>query len=160
MFNSTKSVLLLIFLVAFGASGCSLMPVRVEGTAMNPTLKNGDRIFVDRSVNNLKRGDIVVFWFPKNHEQSFVKRIVGLPNETVEIREGRIFINGEILEESYISEEHNQVKSTRNVVQIPDGNYFVMGDNRDNSYDSRNWGTVPKNLIYGVYYTTYLKSGN
>lgn len=152
--------MLLIFLVAFSASGCSLMPVRVEGTAMNPTLENGDRIFVDRDVNNLKRGDIVVFWFPKNHEQSFVKRIVGLPNETVEIREGRIFINGEILEEPYISEEHNQVKSKRNVVQIPDGNYFVMGDNRDNSYDSRNWGTVPKNLIYGVYYTTYLKSGN
>ncbi|HEX8265355.1 MAG TPA: signal peptidase I [Pyrinomonadaceae bacterium] len=160
MFNSTKLILLLIFLVAISTSGCYLMPVRVEGTAMMPTLKNGDRIFVDRNVNNLKRGDIVVFRFPKNHEQSFVKRIVGLPNESVEIRQGQIFINGKILEEPYLSDEYNQVKSTRDVVQIPDGNYFVMGDNRDNSYDSRNWGTVPKNLIYGVYYTTYLKSGN
>ncbi|HEX8566370.1 MAG TPA: signal peptidase I [Pyrinomonadaceae bacterium] len=160
MFNSTKSILLLIFLVAISTSGCYLMPVQVEGAAMMPALKNGDRIFVDRSVNNLKRGDIVVFRFPKNQEQSFVKRIVGLPNESVEIRQGKIFINGNILEEPYISEEYNQVKSTRNVIQIPDGNYFVMGDNRDNSYDSRSWGTVPKNLIYGVYYTTYLKSGN
>ena len=159
MFNTTKLILLLIFLAGFSTSGCSLMPVRVEGTAMMPTLKNGDRIFVDRNVNNLKRGDIIVFRFPKNHEQSFVKRIVGLPNESIEIRQGQIFINGKILEEPYASEEYNQVKNTRNVVQIPDGHYFVMGDNRDNSYDSRGWGTLPKELIYGVYYTTYSKSG-
>lgn len=126
---------------------------------MEPTLKNGDRIFVDKNVSNLKRGDIVVFYYPKNHNQSFVKRIIGLPSETVEIRAGQVFINGKALEEPYLSSEHNKLQTNLPPTLISEGQYFVLGDNRDNSYDSRNWGTVPINLIYGIYYSTYLKSG-
>lgn len=123
---------------------------------MKPTLNDGDRIFVERNFGELKRGDIVVFQFPKGKSKSFVKRIIGLSNETVEIRSGSVFINGKILEEPYLNSELNQSGANMSPKSVPNEQYFVMGDYRDNSYDSRSWGTLPKDLIYGKYYWTYL----
>jgi len=141
------------------ACGCLLQPVRHEGSSMKPAIGDGDKILINKPLGDLKRGDIVVFYFPEDTSKSAVKRIIGLPGETLEIREGKIFINGQFLDEPYVDEKFNQIKATRNPVKIPDGHYFVIGDNRDNSYDSRGWGTLSKELIYGVYYTTYSKSG-
>lgn len=141
------------------ACGCLLQPVQHEGSSMKPAIGDGDKILINKPMGDLKRGDIVVFYLPQDNSLSVVKRIIGLPGEMLEIKEGKIFINGQLLNEPYIDEKFNQVKATRNPVKIPDGHYFAIGDNRDNSYDSRSWGTLPKELIYGVYYTTYSKSG-
>ena len=125
---------------------------------MKPSLNDGDRVFVDRNFGELKRGDIVVFLFPKDQSKSFVKRIVGLPNETIEIRNGEVFVNGQVLAEPHVISEFNQAKANMMPKAVPGDQYFVVGDNRDNSYDSRSWGTLPKNLIYGKYYWTYQTS--
>ncbi len=124
---------------------------------MKPTLGNGDRIFINRNFGELSRGDIVIFQFPKDKSKSFIKRIIGLPGETIEIRDGKVFINGQNLDEPYISSEFNKAKANMSPKAVPGEQYFVVGDNRDNSYDSRTWGTVSKDLIYGKYYSTYLK---
>ncbi|MEP6924803.1 MAG: signal peptidase I [Pyrinomonadaceae bacterium] len=137
--------------------GCLLTPVRNEGTAMKPTLGDGDRVFINRNFGELNRGDIVAFQFPKDKSKSFVKRIIGLPSETVEVRDGKVFVNGNPLDETYISSEFNRAKANMSPKVIPSEQYFVMGDNRDNSYDSRSWGTLPKDLIYGKYSLTYLR---
>ena len=150
-------LIVLIAIVPILFAGCLLQPVQHEGTSMKPAIGNGDRIFVNRIIGELKRGDIVVFQFPEDKSKSFVKRIIGLPNEKIEIRSGKVFINNQSLEEPYIDSKYNQVSRDSIEFRIPDGHYFVLGDNRNNSYDSRSWGTLPKELIYGVYYTTYLK---
>lgn len=99
----------------------------------------------------LDRGDVIVFWYPNDPDKSYVKRIIGLPNETVEIRNGRVIINGQELNETYIDPNLNN--ATQSISQPPtlvkDHYYFVMGDNRDNSSDSRAWGLVPEKYIYG-----------
>ncbi len=144
-------LLALIFLA------CSSQPVAVEGTAMKPAFNNGDKILIDKKWNELKRGDVITFLYPKDRSKSYFKRIIGLPGETVEIREGKIYINGQILDEAYVDESYNQAKANFPPRKVPEYQYFVMGDNRDNSSDSRYWGTVDKELITGKYYMTYSK---
>ena len=141
------------------SAGCLWQPVAVNGTAMKPNLNNGDRIFVDRNFGELKRGDVVAFYFPKDQTKIFVKRIIGLPGESLEIRAGAIFINGQELTEPYVDPANNFNKIDLKPVSIPPDHYFVAGDNRVNSYDSRSWGTVPKDLIYGKYSVTYIRAG-
>jgi signal peptidase I len=142
--------LILIFLV---------QPVKVEGTAMLPTLNNGDRIFVGKQIHAIDRGDIVVFWFPDNPSQSFIKRVVGLPGETLRIdNRGQLFVNGQPVAEPYLDPDR-----TRFPRAIPDTfiklhYYFVMGDNRDASNDSRSWGLVPEKYIYGKFLWRYSKA--
>jgi signal peptidase I len=149
---------ILIFILANALfSACSPKPVRVEGTAMLPTLRDGDRILMDESIGELKRGDIVMFLYPKDKSKSYIKRIIGLPGETVEIRVGQVYINGQILDEPYIDESYNQAKQSFAPRPVAENTYFVAGDNRDNSSDSRYWGTVPRELIKGKYYMTYSK---
>ena len=123
---------------------------------MMPTIADGDRIFVDKNVDELKRGDIVLFYFPKDKSKTFIKRIIGLPNETLDMRNGQVFVDDKPLDEQYIKENFNQIKPNLKPIKISSGEYYVLGDNRDNSYDSRSWGTLPKNLIFGKYYATYL----
>ena len=127
-------------------------PVKVEGTSMMPALVNEERIFINKFVykigNNIERGDMVVFWFPGDPTKSYIKRVIGTPGDTVEIDDGTVIINGKRLEESYVPEEYrDQVSSPP--TRIPEDKYFVLGDHRSSSNDSRTWGMVPRDYIYG-----------
>lgn len=122
---------------------------------MEPGLKEGDRILLNKDVTNLKRGDVVAFYYPKDQSKGYIKRVIGLPDEEIEVREGRIYVNGKILEEPYVAPENNQSLSSYKPVKVAPGNYYVLGDNRDHSSDSRYWGTVPQNLIYGKFMNKY-----
>jgi signal peptidase I len=132
-----------------------VQPVRIEGRAMAPTLNNGDRVLINKRVGELKRGDIVIFLFPKDRSKSYIKRIIGLPGEKVEIEDGKVIINGKRLDEPYIGPQFFSHDSLPEPVMIPADNFFVIGDNRNYSSDSRSWGTVPRNLIYGKFWYRY-----
>jgi signal peptidase I len=126
-------------------------PVKVEGTSMLPELKDQERIFVNKFVyrfEKISRRDIVVFWYPRDPTKSFIKRIIGLPGDTIEIRSGVVYLNGDPLDEPYLIPEFMDRRSmdSRTVEQ---GYYFVMGDDRKYSSDSRVWGLVPEKYIYG-----------
>jgi signal peptidase I len=144
-------------------------PVVVEGTSMLSEIHDGERLIVnkliyykfkDYSWGHLERGDIVVFWYPKNPEKSYVKRIIALPGETVEMRNGMVYINGEEMREDYLDPEYNQTLGNFKMQLVPEHHYFVMGDNRDNSSDSRYWGAVPEKYIYGKVFFRYWSPGN
>jgi signal peptidase I len=130
-----------------------VQPVKVEGTSMLPRLHDGERIFVNKLIYyglpQLSRGDIIVFWFPDDPSKSYIKRIIGLPGEMVEVRDGRILINNVELEEPYLDPQRNASRANYPPVQVKPHYYFVMGDNRDASSDSRRWGLVPEKYIYG-----------
>jgi signal peptidase I len=135
-----------IFIVVF-----VVQPVRVEGTSMQPQLVDQERIFVNRFIykfSDIHRSDIVVFWYPKDRTKSFIKRVVGVPGDTVEIQAGSVYVNGVRLDEPYLKPEFRDYKSFQRVV-VPPGQYFVLGDHRNSSNDSRNWGFVARRLIYG-----------
>ncbi len=123
---------------------------------MLPALKDGDRIISERNPQKLARGDIVIYYFPLDPVKSYIKRIVALPHETIEIREGKVLINGTFIEEPYVEHKFNLSARSLAEIEIPADSYFVMGDNRDNSADSRIWGPVHKKFIYGKYIRTYL----
>ena len=130
-----------------------IQPVKVEGTSMLPRLHDGERIFVNKMIYyglpELERGDIVVFWYPDDPTKSYIKRVIGLPGETVQLRGGRILINGQELQEPYLDPSLNAALDDRPPVYVKPHYFFVMGDNRDNSSDSRTWGLVPEKYIYG-----------
>ena len=128
-------------------------PVKVEGTSMLPRLHDGERIFVNKLIYyglpRIERGDIVVFWFPNDPGKSYIKRVIGLPGDTVQARGGRVFVNGKELQEPYLENSLNVASGDDPPVYVKPHYYFVMGDNRDNSSDSRSWGLVPEKYIYG-----------
>lgn len=151
-----KKELIKLFILGFLLLNNSCVkPIRVEGTAMNPNLKDGERVLLNTNLGTLERGEIISFLYPKDKSKWYVKRIIGLPEETLEIRNGQVFINNKILDEPYVSAELNQSKIDSPPKLIGKDQYFVMGDNRDNSSDSRYWGTVSAELITGKYYMTY-----
>jgi signal peptidase I len=126
-------------------------PVKVEGTSMTPMICDQERIFINKFVyrfEDIARGDVVVFWYPLDRSKSFIKRIVGLPEDTVEIRDGRVYVNGKMLAEPYVPAEAADF-GTLSPVRVPKGEYFVMGDHRVSSNDSRIFGPVPRKFIYG-----------
>jgi len=126
-------------------------PVKVEGTSMSPLLVDQERIFINKFVYRfgaVERGDVVVFWYPRDRTKSFIKRVVGMPGEKVEIRRGRVYVNGEALEETYLVSPGSDA-SYHGPVQVPEGYYFVLGDHRSSSNDSRLFGPVAESLIYG-----------
>jgi len=134
-----------------------VQPVKVEGTSMLPYLHDGERIFVNKLIYyddygwapKVYRGDIVVFWFPEDPSKSYIKRVIGLPGDTVEVRDGHVNVNGRDLDESYLDPHLNMSHAGKPPTYVKPGYYFVMGDNRDNSSDSRIWGLVPKKYVYG-----------
>ncbi len=122
--------------------------IRVEGSSMEPTLHNGEFVVVNRVAyrwQDLRRGDIIVFHYPLDPERRFIKRVIGLPGDTVEIRDGQVWVNGEPLQESYISAGARD----EGVWKVEPGRVFVMGDNRNNSSDSRAWGTLAMQDVIG-----------
>jgi len=126
-------------------------PVKVEGTSMNPLLSDQERIFINKFIYRfepIERGDVVVFWYPLDRSKSFIKRVVALPGETIEIRAGNVFVNGRELLDQYVPAGYLD-GSNYPARRIPQGEYFVMGDHRDSSNDSRVFGSVPRSYIYG-----------
>jgi signal peptidase I len=136
----------------------AVQPVRIEGQAMRPTFSDGDRVFMSKRIGELKRGDIVIFLFPEDQSRSYIKRIVGLPGETIEIKDGKVSINGTLIEEPYLDPEYVSEDTMPEPFTIAADNYFVLGDNRRNSSDSRYWGTVSRKLIYGKFWRRYYEA--
>ncbi len=126
-------------------------PVKVEGTSMAPLLSDQERIFINKFVYRFEpidRGDVVVFWYPLDRTKSFIKRVVALPGETVEIRRGIVYVNGKEIQEPYVPPQYADV-SDYGPSKVPGGSYFVMGDHRISSNDSRVFGPVSSQYIYG-----------
>lgn len=150
IFAAVMAVLIVVFVV---------QPVKVEGTSMQPRLENDERIFVNKFDYNfwsIERGDIIVFWYPEDPTKSFIKRVIGLPGESIDMDAmGHVTINGQVIPEPYLAPQRNQMARAKwNQVRsdfkyVKPHYYFVMGDNRDASNDSRSWGLVPEKYIYG-----------
>ncbi|MBI3304922.1 signal peptidase I [Candidatus Parcubacteria bacterium] len=151
--------LLVIGVAAFGIAFLLrtflFQPFLVHGASMEPTFADGEYLLIDEisySFRSPERGEVVVFRFPQNESQFFIKRIIGLPGETVQIRNGVLWIvnsfspAGMRLTESYSRSPDSSGETT---ITLGDGEYFVLGDNRAVSYDSRRWGPVPRRDIVG-----------
>jgi signal peptidase I len=125
---------------------------RVEGTSMQPLLEHGERIIVNKLVyryHKIARGDVVVFWYPLDPHVSFIKRVIALPGDVVEIRNGALFVNERPVEEPYLHGTAFRDRSNVPPTEVKPGHYFVLGDHRGASHDSRKWGEVPEKYIYG-----------
>jgi signal peptidase I len=126
-------------------------PVRVEGTSMLPMLEDQDRLFINKlayRVGEIQRGDVVVFLYPHDHQKSYIKRVIALPGDDLRIDHGRVFVNGHQLSEKYVPPRFEDDRSLPETV-VPEHEYFVMGDHRSISSDSRDFGPVDRDLIYG-----------
>jgi signal peptidase I len=126
-------------------------PVKVEGTSMMPSLEDQERIFVNKFVYRLEaiqRGDVVVFRYPRDPSKSFIKRVIGLAGDHIQIDAGRVYVNGHLLDEDYVPRAYEDLRSYPDVVVPPDS-YFVLGDHRSLSNDSRDFGPVNQTYIYG-----------
>jgi len=126
---------------------------RIDGSSMEPNLHDGEYVIVNRVTYRLQppqRGDVIVF--QRDGSREFIKRVIGLPGETVEVRGGQVLVNGVALNESYIAQPNAYTMEPR---KIGPNEYFVLGDNRNNSSDSHNWGTVALNTIDGKAWVIY-----
>jgi signal peptidase I len=147
-----------------------IQPVRVEGTSMLPQLHDGERVLVNKFLYSLdgwpteglsigravERGDVVVFYYPNDPSTRYVKRVIGVPGDSIRIDgDGNVFVNGDRLDEPYLSGEFTQWPVSMPATKVKEHYYFVLGDNRDNSSDSRFWGTVDKELIVGKCFLPY-----
>jgi signal peptidase I len=124
---------------------------RVEGQSMAPTLADQDRLIVNKlayRIGQPRRGDVVMLYYPNNPDKSFVKRVIGEEGDTIRIVDGRVYVNDVPLRDDYVPSEYRSHDDYGPQV-IPEGYYFVMGDHRNNSSDSRHWGFVPKKYIIG-----------
>jgi signal peptidase I len=126
-------------------------PVKVEGTSMAPLLSDQERIFINKFVYRfepIERGDVIVFWYPLDRSKSFIKRVVGLPGQGVEIRRGHLFVDAKEISEPYVPANFFD-GSSYGPIHLGSDEFFVMGDHRDSSNDSRVFGPVPRGAIYG-----------
>jgi len=135
---------------------------QVQGASMEPNFHNKEYILTDKisyRFNSPKRGDVVIFRAPKNRELDYIKRIIGLPRERIKIADGKVFINGQKLNESYLKENvitnNGPFLPAGKEFLIPENEYIVLGDNRPYSSDSREWGTVVKEDIIGKAWLKY-----
>jgi signal peptidase I len=166
------AVLLALFIRTF-----VVQAFKIPSGSMEPTLLIGDHILVSKFIYGIKlpftektliplsdpkRDDVVVFIYPVDRTKDFIKRVIGLPGETIEIRNGKIYINGKIYDDKFGQYTPSEVKGTPpgggnpfGPVTVPDNHIFVMGDNRDHSYDSRFWGFVPAKSVKGKAFIVY-----
>jgi signal peptidase I len=126
-------------------------PVKVEGGSMEPGLQDQERIFINKMAYRLEpieRGDIIVFHYPHDPSKSFIKRVIGLPGDRVRVADGHVYLNGRLTAEPYVPEEYLDAHSSPEV-KVPSDSYFVLGDHRSMSRDSRDFGPVARSYIYG-----------
>ena len=126
-------------------------PVRVEGTSMLPVLEDQDRLFINKiayRVGDIHPGDVVVFQYPHDHTKSYIKRVIALPGDHLRINQGDVYVNGKRLAEPYVPSRFADDRSLPETV-LPSNEYWVMGDHRSISSDSRDFGPVDRGLIYG-----------
>jgi signal peptidase I len=149
--SAVVSVLIIMFLY---------QPVRVEGTSMLPRLEDHDRLFINKFVYRISaihRGDVVVFHYPRDPEKSYIKRVIAIPGDRISIDRGQVWLNGKRLDETYVPDQYRDARSLAETV-ISEDTYFMMGDHRSISSDSREFGPVDRDLIYGkavfVYWPT------
>lgn len=152
------SVFILVAFAFLAATGC-VAPIAFQGSSMLPTFHDGDRLLLSKNVSDLQRFDIIHFKFPLDEDKTYIKRIVGLPGERVEIVAGVLKIDGAEIKQPFLDETYDRSTLTYQEFKVPADSYFVLGDNRDNSSDSRYWGPVKKSLILSKYYSTYYKAG-
>jgi signal peptidase I len=151
------SVLIAVVLIVF-----IYQPVKVEGTSMMPTLTDQERIFINKftykfGLGEIERGDTVVFWYPEDRSKSYIKRVIALPGDRVRIESGQVYVNDHPLAEEYVPDEykdsvswpHTSPGQSVSDALVKKGDYFVLGDHRSSSSDSRSWGYVPRENIYG-----------
>jgi signal peptidase I len=140
------SVLVSAFIIMF-----LYQPVRVEGTSMLPMLEDQDRLFVNKlayRVGEIHRSDVVVFLYPHDHTKSYIKRVIALPGDRLRIDQGMVYVNGQQVVEDYVPARYADGRSHPETV-LPPHEYWVMGDHRSISSDSRDFGPVDRDLIYG-----------
>jgi len=146
----------LILLIVFTGVQFTLQSFRVEGASMEPSFSDGQYLLVDKLTYHFRspnRGDVIVFHNPKLPSQLYIKRIIGLPGEQVEIREGKVYIDGKELEET---PDFPQIPSSDNYsVTVPPDRYFVLGDNRNHSSDSRSFGPISREEVVGKVWLSY-----
>ena len=126
-------------------------PVKVEGTSMMPGLEDQERIFVNKFVYRwepIQRGDIIVFRYPRDTSKSYIKRVIGIAGDHIRIETGQVYVNGEELDEDYVPTDYADSRSYGEIV-VPANSFFVLGDHRSMSNDSRDFGTVNERYIYG-----------
>ena len=126
-------------------------PVKVEGTSMLPGLDDQERIFINKFVYNfepIERGDVVVFRYPRDPSKSYIKRVIAVPGDRVRIDDGAVYVNGHHLREPYVPVDFADDRSVADTV-VPRGAYFLLGDHRSSSSDSRDFGPVSRRYIYG-----------
>ncbi|HQZ18014.1 MAG TPA: signal peptidase I [Vicinamibacteria bacterium] len=140
------TVLFCFFIVTFVAQ-----PVRVQGASMQPRIEDNERILINKAIyrfQGVERGDVVVFYYPRDPSVSYIKRVIGLPGDRVEIRNGTVYVNEAAIEEPYLLPEYRDRYDMPETL-VERGHYFVMGDHRTSSMDSRSFGSVPEKYIYG-----------
>src|SRR5450432_2797497 len=140
------SVIASFFIITF-----LYQPVKVEGTSMLPQLRDQDRLFINKFVyrfEKIERGDVVVFYYPRDPSTSYIKRVIALPGDELRVDKGLVYVNGVLVPEPYVPEQFKDFRSVDDFV-VPTGYYFMMGDHRSNSSDSRDFGPVKRGLIYG-----------
>lgn len=155
IFDIGKTVLI-VFVVAYTIRYFIIQPFVVDGHSMDPNLSNSEYLIVNKfsyKIDEPRRGDIIVFTAPNSPEYDYIKRIIGLPGEKITIKNEKIYINDSLIEENYLTNNVNTTiqgnKKTILEVTLNNDEYFVLGDNRDNSSDSRVWGPLPKKNIIG-----------
>ena len=139
---------LILSVVLFVSINIISARIRVDGDSMEPTLVSGEYVVVNRLSYRLghpQRGDIIVFHFPRDPKEEYIKRVIGLPGDEVNVMNGLVYVNGQSLDENYLDVKMNYSGSWT----VPTGQLFVLGDNRNNSSDSHDWGTVPMDYVVG-----------
>lgn len=139
---------LILSLVLFVSINIISARIRVDGDSMLPTMVSGEYVVINRlsyRFGSPQPGDIIVFHFPRDPKEEYIKRVIGLPGDIVEVMNGAVYVNGQPLVENYLSVKMNYTGKW----EVPAGQLFVLGDNRNNSSDSHDWGTVPMDYVVG-----------
>lgn len=144
----------------FAAVRLLVQNFRIEGSSMETNFHDGEYLIIEKlsyRFGSPQRGDVIVFHYPLNPQRDFIKRIIGLPGEAVQVRRGQVYVNGQLLTEPYAPAEptYNWGPET-----VPPDSYFVLGDNRNNSSDSHSWGMLPRDLIIGRAWLIYWPLGD